>query len=178
MAKTTQSLPFDLTNVTAAFADAERAANSFDAMTADMVAWHAAGIFPSNDQMIAALMRVGKWSQSTCKVYASNLLKWARSGQTPRNIAQVVKGQPDGHVKGKGGRPAGTTGGTQAQTTKAEAANDHTLTVVPPKDPRSYLVALQGMNAGVNKLAISAAAMDKLSNALSEACAILTMAVK
>lgn len=176
MAKTTQSLPFDLTNVTAAFADAERAANSFDAMTADMVAWHAAGIFPSNDQMIAALMRVGKWSQSTCKVYASNLLKWARSGQTPRNIAQVVKGQPDGHVKGKGGRPAGTTGGTQAQTTKAESKAEGKAKAEAEglEAVRSILRDLLNKHIAL----VSVTARDRWSQAMTDALACLNSQTK
>lgn len=108
---------FDLSNITLAFVQAHDAAASFDAMTADMLQWHESGVYPSNQELIAALTAAGRWGAGTCKVYASNLLAWAKSGETPRNISQVVKGKPAKHVKGKGGRPAGQGAG---KTTKPE----------------------------------------------------------
>lgn len=112
---------FDLSNVTLAFVQANDAAASFDAMTADMLQWHESGIYPSNQELIAALTAAGRWGAGTCKVYASNLLAWAKSGETPRNISQVVKGKPVKHVKGKGGRPAGQGKGKSTAPTEDKA---------------------------------------------------------
>jgi hypothetical protein len=133
---------FDLSNITLAFVQAHDAASSFDAMTADMLQWHASGVYPANQNLIAALVAADRWGKGTCAVYASNLLAWARSGQTPRNISQVVKGKPDGHVKGKAGRKAGQGAG---KTTKPadDAAQAETPSV--PNEDRAWRLFLEGL---------------------------------
>jgi hypothetical protein len=138
---------FDLSNITLAFAHAHDAAQSFDAMTADMVQWHQSGIYPTNKELIAALVAANRWTLPTCKVYASNLLAWAKSGQIPRNISQVVKGKPANHVKGKGGRPAGNGAGktTKPENTKADAPAPSV-----PNDDAAWVQFIGEMRAKVN----------------------------
>jgi hypothetical protein len=133
---------FDLSNITLAFVQAHDAASSFDAMTADMTQWYASGVYPANQDLIAALIAADRWGKGTCAVYASNLLAWARSGQTPRNISQVVKGKPDGHVKGRAGRKAGQGAG---KTTKPadDAAQAETPSV--PNEDRAWRLFLEGL---------------------------------
>ena len=133
---------FNLSHITLAFVQAHDAAQSFDAMTADMVQWYQSGIYPSNQELIAALVAADRWSLPTCKVYASNLLAWAKSGQTPRNISQVVKGKPADHVKGKGGRPAGKGAGktTAPKNDDAEAAAP-----TVPNDDKAWMAAIIDM---------------------------------
>lgn len=137
---------FDLSNITLAFVTAHDAAQSFDAMTADMVQWHQSGVYPTNKELIAALVAANRWGKDTCKTYASNLLAWAKSGQTPRNISQVVKGKPAGHVKGKGGRPAGQ--GAGKSTAKVDEAKADAPTV--PNDDKSWIAFIGEMKAKVN----------------------------
>jgi hypothetical protein len=134
---------FDLSNITLAFVQAHDAAMSFDAMTADMLQWHASGVYPANQDLIAALVAADRWGKGTCAVYASNLLAWARSGQTPRNISQVVKGKPDGHVKGKAGRKAGQGAG---KTTAAKPADDAQAEAPSvPNEDRAWRLFLEGL---------------------------------
>lgn len=118
MAKTV-SLPFDLSNIVLAFDTAEAHANAFDAMCADMVQWHAAGVFPSNADVKAALVQSGR-PATTAAVYASAILKWARSGKLPKTLRACVNSSPEGHVKSKRGRPAGKGAG---KTTTVTADN-------------------------------------------------------
>jgi hypothetical protein len=141
-------MKFDLSNITLAFTHAHDAAQSFDAMTADMVTWHESGIYPANADVIAALVATDRWSLATCKVYASNLIKWAKSGQTPRSISQVVKGHPDGHAKGKAGRKPGAGAG---KTTKPADDADDALPEVSPL-PKEWLRFIDGMRARVPAL--------------------------
>jgi hypothetical protein len=133
---------FDLSNITLAFVQAHDAASSFDAMTSDMLQWHASGVYPANQDLIAALIAADRWGKGTCAVYASNLLAWARSGQTPRNISAVVKGKPEGHVKGKAGRKTGQGAG---KTTKPvdDAAQAETPSV--PNEDRAWRLFLEGL---------------------------------
>lgn len=139
-------MKFDLSNITLAFTHAHDAAQSFDAMTADMVTWFESGIYPANADVIAALVATDRWSLATCKVYASNLIKWAKSGQTPRNISQVVKGHPKGHEKGKAGRPVGQGKG---KTTKPAETDDADALPEVSALPKEWLRFLDGMRAKV-----------------------------
>lgn len=165
MSKKTETLPFDLTNVTAAFADAERAANSFDAMCADMISWHEAGVYPTNEQVKQALLEVGKWKAGTCNVYAMNLLKWAKSGQTPKNVHQTVNSHPKGHVKSKAGRKPGTTGGSQAQVKASEASEAQAET-----DPRQFIRDLLARSVKI----VDVADVDRFTNAGLEMIALMS----
>lgn len=135
---------FDLSNITLAFQASHDAASMFDAMTADMLSWHAADTYPSNQDLIAALVAADRWGAATCKVYASNLLSWARSGQTPKTIYQVVNGKPAGHVKGKGGRPAGKGKGKTTKPAEDKAQAD--APTVPNND-RSWIDFLRQIQA-------------------------------
>lgn len=137
---------FDLSNITLAFVQANDAAASFDAMTADMLQWYESGIYPSNQELIAALSAAGRWGAGTCKVYASNLLAWAKSGETPRNISQVVKGKPVKHVKGKGGRPAGQGKG---KSTKPETDDAAAEKPTVPNHDASWKQFLENLRATV-----------------------------
>lgn len=139
-------MKFDLSNITLAFTHAHDAAQSFDAMTADMVTWYESGIYPANADVIAALVATDRWSLATCKVYASNLIKWAKSGQTPRNISQVVKGHPDGHAKGKAGRPVGQGKG---KTTKPEVDDAAAESATVPNNDKAWIDFLRQIQAQV-----------------------------
>jgi hypothetical protein len=104
MAKT-HSLPFDLSSIALAFSTAEAHANAFDAMTAEMLQWFHAGVFPASADIKVALVQAGRRA-TTAAVYASAILKWARSGKTPASLHKCVGSNPPDHVKSKAGRPA------------------------------------------------------------------------
>ena len=115
---------FDLSNITLAFSTAAAHDEAFALMQSDMIAWHAAQSFPSNQDLIAAIgAGLPHLGAASLKVYASRVLKWARSGQTPANIRAVVNTDPKGATKGKGGRPAGKGAGktTKPADDKAQA---------------------------------------------------------
>lgn len=115
---------FDLSNITLAFSTAAAHDEAFALMQSDMIAWHAAQSFPSNQDLIAAIgAGLPHLGAASLKVYASRVLKWARSGQTPANIRAVVNTDPKGAAKGKGGRPAGKGAGktTKPADDKAQA---------------------------------------------------------
>lgn len=114
---------FDLSNITLAFSTAAAHDEAFALMQSDMIAWHAAQSFPSNQALIAAIgAGLPHLGAASLKVYASRVLKWARSGQTPTNIRAVVNTDPRGATKGKGGRPAGKgKGKTTKPADKAQA---------------------------------------------------------
>lgn len=116
----TVSLPFDLSSIALAFASAEAHASAFDCMTAEMLQWHAARVFPSNADLKAALIDAGK-AATTAAVYASAILKWAKSGKTPACLHACITKSPPGHVKSKAGRPAKNGAG---KTTKPVVESD------------------------------------------------------
>lgn len=118
MAKTV-SLPFDLSNITLAFTTADAHADAFNAMCADMIQWHASGVFPSNANIKAALIAAGR-KGATAAVYASAILKWARSGELPKSLNACVNSSPKNHQKKGAGRPSGKGAG---KTTAPAAAN-------------------------------------------------------
>lgn len=113
---------FDLSNVTLAFSTAAAHDEAFALMQSDMIAWHTAQAFPSNQDLIVAIgAGLPHLGAASLKVYASRVLKWARSGQTPSNIRAVVNTDPKGATKGKGGRPAGQGKG-KSTAAKPDAA--------------------------------------------------------
>lgn len=113
---------FDLSNITLAFSTAAQHDEAFALMQSDMIAWHTAQSFPSNQDLIAAIgAGLPHLGAASLKVYASRVLKWARSGQTPSNIRAVVNTDPKGATKGKGGRPAGQGKG-KSTAAKPDAA--------------------------------------------------------
>lgn len=118
MAKTLH-LSFDLSCVTLAFTTADEAAAAFDAFTAEMVQWHASGIYPASADLKAAIVAAGR-PAATAAVYASAILKWARSGKLPSSMGACVNKNPEGHVKSNAGRKPGQGKG---KTTAATAAN-------------------------------------------------------
>ena len=115
---------FDLSNITLAFSTESAATEAFALMQADMMAWHAAGEYPANPDLIAAIgAGMPHLGAGSLKTYASALLKWARSGKTPASIRACVNSTPPGAAKGKGGRPAGKGKGktTKPAEDKAQA---------------------------------------------------------
>jgi hypothetical protein len=113
---------FDLSNITLAFSTAAAHDEAFALMQSDMIAWHTAQSFPSNQDLIAAIgAGLPHLGAASLKVYASRVLKWARSGQTPANIRAVVNTDPKGATKGKGGRPAGKGAGKTTKPTEDKA---------------------------------------------------------
>lgn len=112
---------FDLTVITTAFLALDEAASSFDAMTAEMAQWHAAGVYPVSGDVKAALVDAGR-KPATAAAYASKMLTWAASGKLPKNISQMVGALPPGHVKKKSGAPAKSGTRTAAAAPPAAAA--------------------------------------------------------
>lgn len=110
---------FDLSIITRAFLAADDSAATFDAMCAEMVSWHAAGVYPVSGDVKAALVDAGR-KPATAASYASKMLTWAASGKVPRNISQMVGTLPVGHVKKKSGAPAKS--GTRAAPAAPAAA--------------------------------------------------------
>lgn len=120
---------FDLSNITLAFSTAAAHDEAFALMQSDMIAWHTAQSFPSNQDLIAAIgAGLPHLGAASLKVYASRVLKWARSGQTPSNIRAVVNTDPKGATKGKGGRPAGQGKG-KSTAAKPDAAQAQPVAV-------------------------------------------------
>jgi hypothetical protein len=99
---------FDLSVVTRAFLAADDAAASFDALTAEMVAWHAARVYPTRGDVIIALVAAGR-KPAYAGTVASKMLTWAASGKLPRTIGQMVQKLPAEHVKKKSGAPTKST---------------------------------------------------------------------
>lgn len=127
----TVSLPFDLSSIALAFSTAEAHASAFDCMTAEMLQWYLARVFPSNADLKAVLTGSGK-TPGTARTYANAILKWAKSGKTPRNLRSCVNDTPPGHVKSKAGRPAKNGAG---KTTKpvVESNDDSEGDPINPK---------------------------------------------
>jgi hypothetical protein len=116
---------FDLSVVALAFGTQSAAEEAFDALTAEMIVWYAAGEYPANADVAAAIKSgLPHLKAATLKVYSSALLKWAKSGQTPKGIRAMVNTLPAGHTKGKAGRPTGKGKGKtpEAAVTAALAA--------------------------------------------------------
>lgn len=178
MAKTI-SLPFDFSNIVAAFNTAEAHAAAFDAMCADMVQWHASGVYPANADIKAALVQAGK-TAATAAVYASAILKWARSGKTPATLHACVNKNPPDHVKGKRGRPAGQGAGKTAANSGA-AVDPITATGAgdAPSPMHRWVRELNTLNAGTNILrnarneCMSAEDAAALKDAVSQCIALL-----
>ena len=133
---------FDLSNITLAFSTAAAHEEGFALMCADMLAWHHAGEYPTNPDLIVAIQTgMPHLSAGSLKVYASRLLKWARSGKTPSNIRTVVNTDPPGTSKGKGGKPKGKKG-NKVDKAQAEAP-------AVPNDDRAWVQFIEGIRAQV-----------------------------
>jgi hypothetical protein len=135
----------DLSFITEALLAEQNAIDKFDIFTANMTTWHEAGVYPANQEVIPAIVKAG-YPKATATVYASNLLKWAKSGQVPKNMKAVVSTHPKGHVKGKAGRKAGQGAGktTKPAEDKAQAKPD-----TVPNDDRHWMQFIQDMRAKV-----------------------------
>ena len=155
---------FDLSHVTLAFSSADAAASAFDALTAEMVQWHGAGVYPTNKEVDAAIRASGR-AAATAKVYASRILAWSKAGKTPKSISQMIKDGPrtaPRKVADKAPKAGGTVAQDKAQEAAKEAANDTEV----------LMVALRGYVAKATKL-VKSDDSDRFSNALLEAIACL-----
>ncbi len=138
---------FDLSNITLAFSTESAATEALALMKSDMMAWHAADLYPANGDLIAAIKAgMPHLSVSSLKVYASRILKWARSGQTPATLRACVNSDPSGAAKGKGGRPKGQGAG-KTTAAKPDAAQAEPATI--PNDDRHWMQFIQDMRAKV-----------------------------
>ena len=166
---------FDLSNITLAFATASAHEEAFALMQSDMIAWHHAGEYPTNPELVLAIkLGMDHLSEGTCKVYASRILKWARSGKTPSTIRAVVNTDPAGAPKGKGGRPKGKGKGASTKPAEADAAPQ--VAAESRVDVREGAqVALQGMMAAKAKL-VPPTMLAEFENALTTALMILRAA--
>lgn len=134
---------FDLSNITLAFSTESAATEALALMKADMLAWHAADLYPANADLITAIKAgMPHLTTSSLKVYASRILKWARAGQTPATLRSCVNSDPSGAAKGKGGRPkgqgAGKTTAAKPDTAQAEAPS-------VPNEDRAWKMFLEGL---------------------------------
>lgn len=144
--------------------------DAFDEFWCHVIIWHGIGEYPSNQELIAFLGTIKKpdgtprWADSSLKVYASNILKWAKSNQrnkdgkivgpqNPGNIKRMMSEHPEGHEKSAAGRKKGATGGV----VNPKGQND------TPKEPttlKGFLDSLRGMKAGLPKVTSSMAVMN------------------
>ena len=113
---------FDLSIITRAFLAADDAAATFDALTAELVAWHAAGVYPTRGDVMVALVDAGR-KPAYAGTVASKMLTWAASGKLPKNISQMVQKLPEGHVKKKSGAPTKTVTKSATKTAPMVAAS-------------------------------------------------------
>lgn len=156
---------FNLHVVTRAFLATDVAAARFDVLTAEMVQWYSAGVYPESKDIISAIVRSGR-TEGTAKVYASRMLAWARAGKTPKSMSEMVKDGP--RAGSKAGRPKGATSG--AQTEGAQTPGDKaTAAREAAADP---VVILQGLMALTTKL-VSASDADEFRDHIASAMAII-----
>lgn len=139
---------FDLSNITLAFSTESAATEALALMKSDMLAWHAADMYPANGDLIAAIKAgMPHLSTSSLKVYASRILKWARSGQTPATLRSCVNSDPSGAAKGKGGRPKGQGAGKKASplTQPIAAGGQEADKPTVPNEDKAWKMFLEGL---------------------------------
>jgi hypothetical protein len=146
-----------------------------------MVQWHASGFYPSNADLKAALVAAGK-KPATASVYASAILKWARSGKVPKTLYACINSNPPGHAKSAAGRPT-KQGAGKTTAKKSGAAVDPLAPNNAVKDavsPMHYWVKeLNALSAGATILrnakndAMTAEDAVALKDAVSVALALL-----
>lgn len=177
-AKTT--IVFDLTSVTLAVAAAWHADEAWRAMQSDMLQWHASGEYPDNQAVAEAVAATDKYTvnrsgtgaiKGSCATIASNILKWARSGKTPRTINECVTKAPENHVKGKAGRKAGKGAGKSSNPMEAKDGEKAPMMARAPESLDDILLVLREITAKVNALGLSAEAAAGGREALVEAIA-------
>lgn len=140
---------FDLSNITLAFATRSAADDQFALMQADMICWHMSATYPTNAELITAIIAGLPIGRATAKVYASRILKWARSGQTPSSISAAIATDPKGSVKGKGGRPAGKGAGKTTKAAAAKAAAAKAEAPAVPNDDAAWRQFIGDMRSKV-----------------------------
>lgn len=177
-AKTT--IVFDLTCITIAVAAAWHADEAWRAMTSDMLQWHESGEYPDNQAVAEAVAATDRYTvtrsgtgaiKGSCATIASNILKWARSGRTPRNINECVTKAPENHVKGKAGRKAGKGAGKTTKPVEAAADGKAPMMARDPASLDDVLLMLRTLASKVNTLGLSAEAAAGGREALVEAIA-------
>lgn len=136
---------FDLSCVYHAALAAANAEDTFDVLTSEMILWNASEAYPTNADVAAEFIRAGR-TAGTAKVYASRLLKWAKSGKTPRSMHAAVTQDPPGSAKGKGGRKAGQGAGKTTKV-KVDAAQAAPATV--PNEDKAWKTFIETMRAQV-----------------------------
>ena len=179
MAKT-HSLPFDLSSIVLSFSTAEAHATAFDQMTAEMLQWHYAGFYPTNADIKAALVGAGK-KPTTAAVYASAILKWARSGKKPKSLHDCIGKNPPGHVKSKAGRKSGQGAGktTATNSTGVDPLSPSTIASEAISPMHRWVKDLNALNAGAtilrdaNNNTMTAADAAALKDAVSKCVALL-----
>lgn len=175
----TTTLVFELSIITAALNSAWNASDTWQAMTAEMVQWHQSGEYPDNQAVAEAVAATGRYTvqrsgtgaiKGSCAVIAANILKWARSGKTPRTINECVTTAPTNHVKSKAGRKAGEGAG---KTTKPEAKPEAKPELIrrPVEGVDDVLLILRDIASRVPKLGLSAEAQAAGREAILEAIA-------
>lgn len=177
-AKTT--IVFDLTCITIAVAAAWHADEAWRAMTSDMLQWHESGEYPDNQAVAEAVAATDKYTvnrsgtgaiKGSCATIASNILKWARSGKTPRNINECVTQAPENHIKGKAGRKAVKGAGKTTTPMEVKDGEKAPMMARAPESLDDILLMLRAMASKVNTLGLSAEAAAGGREALVEAIA-------
>lgn len=139
----------------------EASTSAWDEFWCHVILWHGTGEYPTNAELIEFLGTLTKadgtprWAPASLKVYASNMLKWAKSTaknggpQNPGSISRMMSTHPEGHEKtaAKGGRPAGQGAG---KSTKAKTEDPKPATTL-----QGLLDSLRGMYAGLPKITAS-----------------------
>lgn len=175
----TTTLVFELSVITVALNDAWTASESWQAMTAEMVQWHASGEYPDNQAVAEAVAATGRYTvqrsgtgavKGSCATIASNILKWARSGKTPSSLKKCITESPTNHVKSAAGRKAGQGKG---KSTKPEAKPEARAELIgrPVEGVDDVLLILRDIASRVPKLGLSAEAQSAGREAILEAIA-------
>lgn len=157
------TISFDLSALTIAYKAAADYHTAFDTFCAEMMQWHAAGVYPTNGEVKDAIKAAdSELKPASVSVYACNLLKWAKAGKTPANMRACVNKAPEGHVKATNkGRPAGQGAGkTTAPAEKNSGA---------AADPLAPTEAVSPMHRWVVQANTLSAAAFMLRNQRNEA---------
>lgn len=162
---------FDLHNVTEAISAAWRSQEAWEAMVSDMQGWHAMEFYPDVQALAAAIAATEKYTvqrsntgaiRGTCLTMASNILKWAKSGMTPKTIGDCVNAKPGETRKGRAtGKGKGKS--TIVADVDTDAVNDG-LFVSPSVTQKNGMLCAAWFIAHCNEFGLSAGDQQELAD--------------
>lgn len=169
----TKSFTFDLSTITAAATADAQAQDAVSMLHADIVGWHAAGVFPAVKDVQRALIEGYKAapttgierSDDTLMQYAYGIVKWAKAGRLPKALSlRAFTGSVPG-AKGVQGRKARTATKTDAGVKASAGPTTESI--------KGALTLLRDIMAKRTKqYGFTADQADELGNAL-ETCIVM-----